>query len=76
MTTTFVFNNPTDLDRLHDLIHDSWFAVSRIRFEGRDLVIPFASRLTSRARGAVFDSTLTIRHVDAYEVLDTEKVEI
>jgi hypothetical protein len=58
------------------LIHDRWFSVTGIREDGSELVIPFASAYVSRARTAVFDSTLRISHVLAWRVDDSEKIEV
>jgi hypothetical protein len=70
------FADPGNTDALSALLHDRWFAVTRIREDGGDLVIPFASVYVKRARKAMFDSTLCIGHVQSWRVLDTEKIEI
>jgi hypothetical protein len=62
--------------RINDLIHDLWFPVTRIRQEGTDLLVPFASQSVNRAALAMFDSTLRVSNVRQWRVFDTERIEI
>jgi hypothetical protein len=47
-----MFAGIENFDRVNGLLHDLWFAASRICLQGRDLVIPFASKDVSRASRA------------------------
>ncbi|HTZ07172.1 MAG TPA: hypothetical protein VMB53_15665 [Gaiellaceae bacterium] len=54
--TVHTFEDPGDVDEASGVLHDRWFDVTAIREEGRDLVIPFASKIVGRASKAVMDS--------------------
>jgi hypothetical protein len=76
MISTEAFTDPADLSRINDVIHDRWFPVTRIRQDGTDLLIPFASQHVNRAALAMFDSTLRVSNVCQWRVFDTERIEI
>lgn len=64
------------MTRINSLIHDLWFPVTRIRRDGTDLLVPFASQSVNRAAQATFDATLRLRNVRSWQVFDTEQIEI
>lgn len=68
------FADPFDLDSFHELLHDRWMDIDALTHDSRDLTVPFASRDIWRASRAIIDSTLTIHHVQRYELVDTEEV--
>ncbi len=71
-----MFTDPGELDQVNDLIHDCWFPVTRLREEGTDLLIPFASQLVDRAENAMFDSILRVSNVRSWRLIDSAHVEI
>lgn len=69
-------DDPDEIATINDRIHDCWFLATRIREADAIVTIPFASRLTRRARDAWFDAELRIAHVKTWSIVDSERVEI
>ncbi len=70
------FTGPEAADQATHIVHDHWFAASRIHLDDSNLIVPFASRDVSSARAAVFDSELVIEGVRGWTVIDEARVEI
>jgi hypothetical protein len=70
------FEGTEQLDHVNALLHDRWFVATRIRLDGSDLVIPFASEAVSRAARATFDSSVVVHNVRSWNLDDPTQIEI
>ncbi len=80
-------NKPTQLDLIHDIIHDCWFSVSdinfdesesklSIKFEGKDIEKQIIKKIFvfKKVELVSYESYLIINHVQNYSIKDTERV--